>query len=69
MTYPDYSVCISNGTVGVVLGGRIYRVKVTVIVWEETASETRTIQCVNCSNPILNGTPAWIASNYLHEIG
>lgn len=27
------------------------------------------IQCVNCSNSVLNGTPAWVASNYLREIG
>ncbi len=27
------------------------------------------VQCVNCSNPVLNGTPAWVASNYLREIG
>lgn len=27
------------------------------------------IQCVNCSNSILNGTPGWIASDYLSLIG
>lgn len=27
------------------------------------------VQCVNCSESILNGTPGWVASDYLNIIG
>ena len=27
------------------------------------------VQCVNCRNAYLNGTPAWVASDYLRQVG